>query len=99
MTILNFSMQKNIIYLNTFENFTMGFVLSKQNVNVKNMLPKIPETVSGEITLKKDKGFDILCFDINFDGFLSTRVCLWPINSPCTPPLTPVSDDSGYNCQ
>ena len=52
----------------------MGCVLSKQNVKIKNMLPKDHETVSGEITLKKDEGFDNFCFDINFDGFLSTRV-------------------------
>ena len=63
------------------------------------MLPKDHETVSGEITLKRDEGFDNFCFDINFDGFLSTRVWLWPINSPCTLPLTPISDDSGYDCQ
>ena len=74
MTILNFWMQKNIIYVNTFEKFTMGCVLSKQNVKIKNMLPKDHETVSGEITLKRDEGFDNFCFDINFDGFLSTRV-------------------------
>ena len=76
----------------------MGCVLSRQNVKIKNMLPKNHETVSGEITLKKDEDFDVLCFDINFDGFLSTRVHLWPINSPCKPPMTPVSDDSGYDC-
>ena len=77
----------------------MDCVLSKKNVKIKNMLPKNHETVSGEITLKKDENFDILCFDINFDEFLSTRVCLWPIKSLCTPPLTPVSDESGYDCQ
>ena len=63
------------------------------------MLPKNHEMVSGEITLKKDEDFDILCFDINLDGLLSDGVRLWPRNSPCTPPLTPVSDDSGYDCQ
>ena len=41
--------------------------------------------MSGEIILKKDEDFDILCFDISFDGFLSTRVRLCPINSPSTP--------------
>ena len=69
------------------------------------MLPKNHEisSVSGEVILKKDEDFDIVCFDINFHGFLSTRVCLWPINSPSTPPPTsdlyPDSDDSGYDCQ
>ena len=83
----------------------MGCVQSKRNVQIKNMLPKNHETSSesGEIILKKDEGFDILCFDINFHGFLSTRVCLWRINSPSTPPLTldlyPDSGGSGYDCQ
>ena len=67
------------------------------------MLPKSYEISSspGKIVLKKDEDFDILCFDIYSDGFLSTRVCLWSINSPCTPPPTPDpdSDDSGYDCQ
>ena len=51
--------------------------------------------------VKKDEDFDILCFEINFDGFLPSPVHLWPINSPCTPPPTPVSDsdDSGCDCQ
>ena len=58
-------------------------------------------SVPGEIILKKDEDFGIFCFDINFDGFLSTRVRLWPINSPCTPPQTPYpdSDVNGYDCQ
>ena len=40
------------------------------------MLPKDHEisSVSGETILKKDEDFDILCFDINFDGFLATNV-------------------------
>ena len=68
------------------------------------MLPKDHQisSVSGEIILKKDEDFHIIWFDINFDGFLSTRVRLWPINSPSTPPLTPDYDhsgDSGYDCQ
>ena len=80
----------------------MGCVQLKEKVLLKNMLPKDHEisSVSGEIILKKDEDFDIICFGINFDGFLSTRVCLWPINSPTTPPLlTPDSNDSVYDCQ
>ena len=83
----------------------MGSAKSKKNLQIKNMLPKNQEisSVSGEVILKKDENFDILCFDINFNGFLSTRVRLWPINSPSTPPWTPDlypdSDDSGYDCQ
>ena len=77
----------------------MGCVQLKEKVLLKNMFPKDHEisSVSGEIILKN---FDIICFGINFDGFLSTRVCIWPINSPTTPPLlTPDSNDNVYDCQ
>ena len=81
----------------------MGCVQSKKNVQIKNMFPKNHEisSVSGEIILKKDEDFDIYFFDIKFDGFLSTCICFWPINSPCTQPLTldSDSDDSGFDCQ
>ena len=81
----------------------MGCAVLKSKVKMKNMLPKNYEisSASGEITLKKDEAFDILCFEINFDRFISTRVRISPINSPGTPPTTPVpdSDDSGYHCQ
>ena len=81
----------------------MDCVLSKEKVKINNMLPKNHEitSTSGEITLRKDKSFDILCFEINCDGLLPTRGRLWPINSPCTPPPTPdsISDDSGYDYQ
>ena len=80
----------------------MGCVRSKEKVLVKNILPKDHEisSASGEIILKKDEDFDMLCLDINFYGFLSTRVHLWPVNSPTAPPLsTPDSSDSGYDCQ
>ena len=45
-----------------------------------------------KLSRKEDEGFDILCFDINFDRFLCTL---------CTLPPTPVLnyDDSGYDCQ
>ena len=74
-----------------YEEFMMDFAQSKKNVQIKNMLPKSHEisSVSGKIILKKDEDFDIFCFDTNFDGFLSTRVRLWPMNSPCTLPTTP----------
>ena len=81
-----------------------GLCAIEKDVQIKNMLPKNHEisSVSGEIILKKDEDFDIFCFDINFDGNLSARVRLWPINSPCTSPATPDSDsdsdDSGYDC-
>ena len=78
-------------------------VLSKEKIKIKNLLPKTHEISStpGEITLKKDEDFDILCFEVIFDGLLPSRVRLWPINSPCTPPPISVSysDDIGYDCQ
>ena len=81
----------------------MGCVLSKEKIKIKNILPKNHEIASnsGEITLRKDEDFDILCFTINCDGFLPTRVRLWPINCTCTPPPTPdsISNDSGYDRQ
>ena len=82
----------------------MCCVLSKEKVKINTMLPKNHKTAStsGEITLRKDDDFDILCFEINCDGFLPTRIRLWPINSPCTSPPTSVSypdNDSGYDCQ
>ena len=81
----------------------MGCILSKENVKINNMLPKNHEidSTSGEITLRKDEDFDILCFEINCDGFLPTRTRLWPIKSPCIPPPNPnsISDDNGYDCQ
>ena len=42
------------------------------------MFPKYQEiaVASGKIVLKKDEGIDILCFDINFDGFSSTQSIL-----------------------
>ena len=61
------------------------------NVQIKNMLPKNNEISSsefGEIILKKDEEFDILCFDVNFDGFLSTRTCFWLINPPSAAVMT-----------
>ena len=81
----------------------MGFVSWKEKVKINNMLPKNHEIAStyGEITLRKDEDFDILCFEINCDGFLPTCIHLWSINSLCNPPPTPdsISDDSGYDCQ
>ena len=50
----------------------MGCAQSKKNVQIKNMLPKNHEisSVSGEIILKKDEDFDILCFEIDCFGIL-----------------------------
>ena len=46
----------------------MGCVLSKEKIKIKNILPKNHEiaSTSGEITLRKDENFDILCFQINW---------------------------------
>ena len=82
----------------------MGCVFLKEKIKINNILPKNHEIASksGEITLRKDEDFDILCFEINYNGFLPTHICLWPINFPCTPPPTSFSNsdsNSGYDCQ
>ena len=81
-----------------------GLHLIKRENKLNYKLSKIHEisSTSGEITLRKDENFDILCFEINCDGFLPTRVHLWSINSPCTllPNLVSNSNnDIGYDCQ
>ena len=57
----------------------------------------------GELTLEQDVEFDVLCFDINFDGYFPAQIRLWPQNHPTAPPTPGVSDissvDSGYDCQ
>ena len=95
--LINFSDQicsgcKNVIFIDfrkiyppaIIRRIYNGCAQSKQNVQVKNMLPKNHEIafVSGEIILKKDENFEIIYLEINFDGFLSTHVRLRPINSP-----------------
>lgn len=105
-----------MLYILTFENylsanrlkgFTMGSFQSKKNqVKIKNLLPKRKEfsyfNTSGEITLKKDVDFDILCFEINLEGHYLKLVCLWPQNHSTAPPTPVVSDlssaDSDYDC-
>ena len=88
------------------EKFTMGsFLLKKNKVKIKTLLPKDSEIfqTSVEIILRKNTDFDILCFDINIDGYFPARVRLWPQNHPTAPPTPVVSDDdtadSGYDCQ
>ena len=61
----------------------MGFfVLSRKKIKIKNILPNNPEIASttGQIILRKDEGFGILCFEINCDGFLPTRARPWLVN-------------------
>ena len=65
----------------------------KERVKIKNILPKeenMPKS-SGEIVLRKDMDFDILCFDINVDGFYPARIRLWPQNHPIAPPTPDIS--------
>ena len=71
----------------------MHCVLSKEKIKIKNLPPKYHEitSTSGETMLKKDEDFDLLSFEVNFDGFLPRRVCLWTINSPYALPTTPFS--------
>ena len=82
----------------------MGCTLSEEKIKINNILKKNHEIAStfGEITLRKDEYFDILCFETNCDEFLLTRICLWPINPLCAPPPTSVyysHNDGRYNYQ
>ena len=92
--------------MNKSEELTMGsFLLKKNKVKIKNLLPKDSEIfqTSGEIILRKVTHFDILCFDLNFDGYFPAQARPWSQNNPTAPPTSVVSDDdtadSGYDCQ
>lgn len=55
----------------------MGSVLAKRNiVKIKNNLEEIMPKASGGIVVRKEANFDIICFDINIEGFYPTRVRL-----------------------
>ena len=72
---------KSYLAVKKSEKFTMGsFLLKKNKLKIKTLLPKDSEIfqTSVELILRKDKDFDILCFDINIDGYFPARVCLWP---------------------
>ena len=78
----------------------------KRKLKIKNVIPKDKDMrrASGKILLRKDPDFDVLCFDINIEGFHPVRVRLWLQNHPICPP-TPeffvmvLSLDSEYDCQ
>ena len=82
-----------------------SFLLKKNKLKIKNLLPKDSEIfqASGEIIRRKVTHFDILCFDINFDGCFPAQARPWSQNNPTAPPTPIVSDDdtidSGYDCQ
>ena len=74
----------------------MGSIRSKrEKVKIKNLLPRGTEfshlNARGKITLKRDTDFDILCFEINFQGYFPAAVRLWPSNHPTSPPTPNVS--------
>lgn len=83
----------------------MGSVLAKRNiVKIKNNLEEIMPKASGGIVVRKEANFDIICFDINIEGFYPTRVRLWPQNLPtCFPTLglslAVSSIDVAFDCQ
>ena len=66
-----------------------SFQSNKNQVKIKNLLPKRKEffyfNTSGEITLKKDVDFDILCFEINLEGHYLMLMCFWPQNHSTAP--------------
>ena len=85
----------------------MGSVVSKKRkLKIKNFIPKDKDMwrASGKILLRKDPDFDVLCFDINIEGFHPARVRLWLQNHPICPPTPEFSAmvsylDSEYDCQ
>ena len=85
----------------------MGSVLSKKSkLKIKNVIPKDKDMpkASGRMLLRKDPNVDVLCFDINIDGFYPACFRLWPQNHPTNPPTPNLSVavssfDSDYNLQ
>ena len=80
----------------------------RENVKIKNMLPRGSELShlkkQGEIILRRDQDFDIICFKIKFEGYFPTVVGIWLSNHPTSPPTPDVSSigdisDSGVDCQ
>ena len=67
----------------------MGSVLAKRNiVKIKNNLEEIMPKASGGIVVRKEANFDIICFDINIEGFYPTRVHYGhKISRPASPRL------------
>ena len=62
------------------------------------------QKVSGEIIIKKYADYNIVCFDVDIEGFFPVRVCLWPQDHPTCPPtlqISPVvsSVNSGFDYQ
>ena len=89
--------------------FKMGSIHSRrEKVKIKNMLPRGSEfshlNKRGEILLRRDQDFDILCFEIKFERYFLTVVRLRPSNHPTSVPTPNVSStddisDSGADCQ
>lgn len=74
----------------------MGSIRSKrEKVKIKNLLPRGNEfshlNAKSKITLKRDIDFDILCFEINFQGYFPAAARLCPSNHPTSPPTPNVS--------
>ena len=85
----------------------MQSVLSKKSkLKIKNVMPKDKDMLkaSGRILLRKDPDFDVLCFDININGFCPAHFRLWPQNHSTNFPtpdfsVAVSSSDSGYDLQ
>ena len=85
----------------------MQSVLSKKSkLKIKNVMPKDKDMLkaSGRILLRKDPDFDVLCFDININGFYPAHFRLWPQNHSTNFPtpdfsVAVSSSDSGYDLQ
>ena len=89
--------------------FKMGSIHSRrEKVKIKNNLPQGSEfchlNTRGEIILRRDQGFNVLCFEIKFEGYFPTVVRRWPSNHPTSPPTPNVLSiddisDSGVDRQ
>lgn len=84
--------------------FEMGSIYwEREKVKMKTLLPRGVEfshlNTRGEITLKSDRNFDILCFEINFQGYFPVVMRLLQSNHLTSPPTPNVSniDDISYS--
>ena len=88
---------KNFIYLDLRKLFRAEQIrrlydgicrVKKRKLKIKNVIPKDKDTprAFGKILLRKDPEFDVLCFDINIDGFHPARIRLWLQNHTTNPP-------------
>ena len=81
----------------------IGLKILKNKLKIKSLVPEGEFfnhlRPKGEILIKKDEDFDIICFEIHVMVFFPAIVHLWPINRHVkfTPVWTENSLDSGID--